>query len=135
MGRFQVIVGNVGTVYDGDDEAQAIVEHSQYCVSSRVSSGRCAGESVVLMKDGDIEKEHQGYQWMFENHSTAELTRLLSERRKSDPGRCPICSGNTTRHNKSYIDQVGVTKVTQHCLECGFNFMDVMTIERVELSQ
>jgi hypothetical protein len=59
MGKYQVIVGNVGTVYDGDDKEQALREYRE-CVSISKESevGRMADEEVTLFEDGEILKEH-----------------------------------------------------------------------------
>jgi hypothetical protein len=59
MSKYQVIVGNVGTVYDGDDKEQALRDYRE-CVSISKDSevGRMAGEQVTLFEDGEILKEH-----------------------------------------------------------------------------
>ena len=59
MKKYQVIVGNVGTVYDGDDQEQAKRDYRE-CVSLSKDSefGRMAGEEVTLFEDGEILKEH-----------------------------------------------------------------------------
>lgn len=57
--NYQVIVGNVGTVYDGDDRGPAEAAFDRYSEMADISTGsRCYGESVVLMVDGDIAREH-----------------------------------------------------------------------------
>lgn len=60
MENYTVIVGNVGTVYDGSDilEAQRIYEH--YKRMSKRSEGRCADEDVTMMRDGEVTYEHFG---------------------------------------------------------------------------
>lgn len=58
MSKYQVIVGNVGTVYDGDDYAEARKEYSVQVGWSMLSSGRAANEPVTLMADGDVAMEH-----------------------------------------------------------------------------
>jgi len=59
MSKYQVIVGNVGTVYDGDDKEQALKDY-RACISlSRdCVAGRMSGEQVTLFEDGEILKEH-----------------------------------------------------------------------------
>jgi hypothetical protein len=58
-GRFQVIVGNVGTVYDGDNFMESRVTAKRYVEMSKAGEGRCADESVTLMEDGEIIAEHE----------------------------------------------------------------------------
>lgn len=56
--RYQVIVGNVGTVYDGDNVAVAIYRYAAYKDASRDGIGRSASEPVTLMRDGEIWREY-----------------------------------------------------------------------------
>ncbi len=60
MDRFQVIVGNIGTVYSGDDYEVARAKYESYVTDSREGYGRAGGEDVVLMADDEIEREHHG---------------------------------------------------------------------------
>ena len=55
MAHYEVIVGNVGTVHSGTNQRQAIQVYREYLDMVRLSTGRCAGEDVTLMKDGEIE--------------------------------------------------------------------------------
>lgn len=79
MSRFQVIVGNVGnvgTVYDGDNEATADREFDAYVKASKGQGGgstRAEGESVTLMADGEISREFCPLRFV------AEVTRLRKE--------------------------------------------------------
>jgi hypothetical protein len=57
MPRFEVIVGNVGTVYDGRYSHMAYQAFEEYRELSRRGEGRPAGEPVVLMADGEIRLE------------------------------------------------------------------------------
>ena len=59
MSSFCVVVGNIGTVYDGDDEAEARSIYAEYETQSRGGYGRAAGEPVALLTHGDeILAEH-----------------------------------------------------------------------------
>jgi hypothetical protein len=58
--KWEVIVGNVGTVYSGSDESAARAKFASYVEISNGGAGRAGGESVTLMKDGDISEEHAG---------------------------------------------------------------------------
>jgi len=55
---YEVIVGNIGVVYRGNDEADAVQEYEDYVVESKAGYGRAGNEAVVLMKDGEVYKEH-----------------------------------------------------------------------------
>ena len=58
--KYQVIVGNVGTVLDTDNGAQANVQFGQWRTASKEGWGRAGGEQVTLMKDGEPKREHAG---------------------------------------------------------------------------
>lgn len=57
---YEVIVGNVGTVYNGLDYTEALRLYRVYVDMSGEKYGRAAGESVTLMVDGEPDKEHIG---------------------------------------------------------------------------
>jgi hypothetical protein len=56
---FEVVVGNVGTVYAGQDEAKAKKEYDNYLEISKKGVGRAGNEEVLYFVDGDLIKEHQ----------------------------------------------------------------------------
>lgn len=58
--QYEVLVGNIGTVYSGTDEDEAQRTYNRYCTLSMTQNGRAAGESVTLFKDGEIEMELEG---------------------------------------------------------------------------
>jgi len=57
--KYQVIVGNIGTVFDGDDLKNAKSTFKVYVEQSKSEFGRASGEDVCMMSDGEIVKEHQ----------------------------------------------------------------------------
>ena len=60
MNKYQVIVGNIGTIYDGDNLKEAAKEFENAMFSSEGGYGRMAGESVTLWADGEPDHEFQG---------------------------------------------------------------------------
>ena len=60
MDRFQVLVGNIGQVYAGDDWREATRIYGEYKRQSENEFGRAAGEDVTLMRDGAPHWEHIG---------------------------------------------------------------------------
>lgn len=60
MAQYEVIVGNIGTVYSGDKLGLAIKCYSDYRKLSKRDIGRASNESVVMFKDGEILHEHEG---------------------------------------------------------------------------
>jgi len=58
--EWEVIVGNIGTVYSGTNGFEARKKFSTYVKQSKTGYGRAAYEDVTLMKDGDMVKEHYG---------------------------------------------------------------------------
>lgn len=59
MLKYQVVVGNVGTVYHGDDKIQALNDFNHYVNESMLDNGRAGNESVVMFEDGHPVHEHQ----------------------------------------------------------------------------
>ncbi len=57
---YEVVVGNVGTVYTGGC-VEANKTYAAYVEQSKNGSGSAYGESVFLLRDGDIRKEHEGH--------------------------------------------------------------------------
>lgn len=60
MDKFQVIVGNIGTVYSGNNIMQASAKFSAYVKLSKSGNGRAAGEDVTMMHNNEIRQEYVG---------------------------------------------------------------------------
>lgn len=58
MEKFQVIVGNIGTVIDTNSRREAEATYNEYVKQSESGHGRAGGESVTLWEDGDPIDEH-----------------------------------------------------------------------------
>ena len=50
---YTVVVGNIGTAHSGTNRKQAESHFCEYRDQSRRNYGRAAGESVVLLRNGD----------------------------------------------------------------------------------
>ncbi len=59
MAHYEVIVGNVGKIYDGDSAEDALDDFYDYVRASRNWIGAVAGEAVTLMQDGRPIHEHK----------------------------------------------------------------------------
>ncbi len=59
MSRWEVVVSNVGQVESTLDEDRARRVFRDYVRASGFGIGRCAGESVTLLRDGAPVKEHR----------------------------------------------------------------------------
>ena len=57
---YEVIVGNIGKVYEGSNGFDAIVAYNIYVGKSKRNEGRCAGESVALWLNNEPIKEFYG---------------------------------------------------------------------------
>lgn len=57
---YSVLVGNVGEVQYGHDGIEATRVYLVYLEQSKSGYGRAAGESVALLKDGEIIREYRG---------------------------------------------------------------------------
>jgi hypothetical protein len=54
VAKYQVIVGNIGTVYDGDDKEKAYKDYRDYVrISQENNDGRATGEQVHFIQDGE----------------------------------------------------------------------------------
>ncbi len=58
--HFSVIVGNIGTVYDGTSREEALRFYDEYKQLSVTNYGRAAGEPVTLTEDGEPQKTYEG---------------------------------------------------------------------------
>ena len=58
MSKYEVVVGNVGTVYSGLDLARANSAFRVYMVDSQEGCGRAAYETVTLICDGEVVREY-----------------------------------------------------------------------------
>lgn len=59
MKKYQVIVGNIGTVTTVPSLAEAEGCYEKWVKISKAAYGRASGESVTLMVDGEPIKEHE----------------------------------------------------------------------------
>ena len=59
-GKQRVIVGNIGTVYEGNNAGEAGRTYSSYVDQSKNNKGRATGEDVTWMVDDEIHSEHAG---------------------------------------------------------------------------
>lgn len=61
--HYELIVGNVGTVYDSKDttDGQALAEFDVFVEASKQDYGRASGEDVFLVVDGEPEREYVGH--------------------------------------------------------------------------
>jgi hypothetical protein len=57
---YQVLVGNIGTVYTGKDRSEADRLFAVYVEQSQSLRGRAGGEPVTLFEDNEIIREHEG---------------------------------------------------------------------------
>jgi hypothetical protein len=58
--HYEVIVGGIGHVYNGTGQVDAETKYDSYVKLSIAGWGIAGYESVALLRDGDVVKEHQG---------------------------------------------------------------------------
>ena len=58
--EYEVVVGNIGSVFAGSDPKKAVDVFKDYMKQSKEGYGRAAGEDVVLFEDGEIIVEYVG---------------------------------------------------------------------------
>jgi len=57
---YEVVAGNIGFVYDGQDRREAEETFWRYAGASKNRRGRVAGEQVTLFEDGEPIREWAG---------------------------------------------------------------------------
>lgn len=57
---YQVIVGNIGNVYEGQSYKTARAKFKEYVGQSKLNVGRAAGENVTMLSNDEIEDEFIG---------------------------------------------------------------------------
>jgi hypothetical protein len=57
MSKYQIVVGNIGTVYDGNNWSHAYGDWRAYCDMVELPHGRSSGEAVALFIDGELEQQ------------------------------------------------------------------------------
>ena len=57
---YEVIVGNIGRVYRGEDKNEAQTLYQHYLTQSEAQHGRAAGEDVSLFENGEPIAEFTG---------------------------------------------------------------------------
>jgi hypothetical protein len=58
--RYEVVVGNIGHVYGGNNPVAARASYGEYKRLSESGQGRAAGEDVTLLEGGEPLLEHSG---------------------------------------------------------------------------
>tara|TARA_R110000744_G_C19182589_1_gene542896 strand:- start:11 stop:229 length:219 start_codon:yes stop_codon:yes gene_type:complete len=58
--KYQVIVGNIGTVYDGNNKDEAEADYTKYVKDSCMEYGRASLEPVIMLKDDEPLFEYEG---------------------------------------------------------------------------
>jgi hypothetical protein len=95
--EYQVVVGNIGTVYDGPDVIQATLHYENYVKQSKSGYGKASSEPVTLMQDGEPIREHvpqviDPSTWHTPSKATlaeaAERTRIGNTPTDEDPELC-----------------------------------------------
>jgi hypothetical protein len=56
--KYEVVVGNIGTVYSGNNGSEADSIYDTYVKQSLSKSGRAGNETVTMFFEDAIEKEH-----------------------------------------------------------------------------
>jgi hypothetical protein len=59
---FEVVVGNIGTVYSGTNLSEATTHFDEFVEQSKLGNCRASGEDVTLMKNGEPMREYSGTQ-------------------------------------------------------------------------
>lgn len=109
--KYQVVVGNVGTVYDGDDIAQATSDYEDYVEFSKHDAGRASKETVTLFADAEpIEEYHPNAVIIYHcpdcSHDMNDIGGKMYQ--------CPECDYET---DKNELDKILLFWVAEKCQE------------------
>ena len=96
--NYEVIVGNIGTVYSGGVHQSALNEFTIYRRKSLAGEGRAANEPVMLLRDGEIIRE---YSPETKEEETSDEWRTCPNCNRTNSkntwerflGQCPNCGG------------------------------------------
>jgi hypothetical protein len=58
MSTWEVMVSNIGRVFEGTNGFEARATYNQYIRLSKAQYGRASGEGVTLWRDGEITAEY-----------------------------------------------------------------------------
>ena len=58
--EYEVICGNIGSVYSGNSRSEVDKVFAEYVFASESTFGRASGEDVTIMQNGEPIKEHIG---------------------------------------------------------------------------
>ena len=78
LSQYMLVVGNIGTVYTGQNGFEANTLFQSYVGASHAKHGRASGEDVTLFKDGEPHREYIG-RYSREEEAREELERGLIE--------------------------------------------------------
>lgn len=56
----EIIVGNIGSVYCGSNDTEALRVYQEYIDQSKIEYGRAAGETVTWFLNHEIKQEYIG---------------------------------------------------------------------------
>ena len=113
MNKYQVVVGNVGTVYDGNNLEEAKREFSDYVGFSNEKHGRCSGEEVTLFEDGEQKYRFYPVSFPYECPQCGVVMSDIGD----DVYQCPDCDYETGKDELDCILLRGVLEDAQAVLE------------------
>ncbi len=61
MKKYEIVVSNIGTVYQGNSKKEAEKIYNEYIKLSKGNYGRACGENCYFMKNGEPLKTFYGY--------------------------------------------------------------------------
>lgn len=76
--RYEVIVGNLGTVYSGPDRGEAFRRYRDYKSLSKRHEGRAADENVTIMRDGEPVLEYTSPENLWEGGAQSWLEHQIN---------------------------------------------------------
>jgi hypothetical protein len=64
--KYDVVVGNIGTVFSGANKREALLVYSSYLKDSKSGTGNAGHEDVTLFANSEPIREHQpAFNWDF----------------------------------------------------------------------
>jgi len=134
--QYEVVVGNIGTVYSGWSTKDAARTFMEYRVQSKSGYGRASHEPVTLFYDGEIVKEYIHEVKWFPRREIEKLliflkTTIGSDYRASDDSEDTLPGMNvtiSTSDGSNWSYQTGDNSYTGGCY--GDHHWSVITLYR-----
>lgn len=107
---YEVIVGNIGTVYSGPSKSAAERDFEGYVRQSREGYGRAANEPVTLMCAGEPVKEYEPAEQPEQDDTQPVMVDITPDSLKTPEGRARAAAAQQEWDHVANAPEQGETK-------------------------